>query len=317
MVSNAVVSQNKESTQKTVPLQVLLAYDGSKHAQAAVELISDLPLASDSKIITLAVIPTQHLAGHETLSDRLDQVRLRLEAKGVEVESIFRAGHPAATINEQSLWNEVNLTVVGAKGLRATFGILLGGVAQQVVEYSCCPVLVVREPYQGLRRVLLLIDGSSYSQSAIEYLAPPKESNRPRFPLPLDARLTVLHVLPPPITPETITRSWTVGPEVLYPIPPLEVDMENFEKREEDEGQLLLNRSLSKLAFSGIQGDSKLLRGDAATEIIQYVKDHEIDLIIAGSRGLSQVTGWLLGSVSRKLVHYANCSVLIVKQPPE
>ena len=56
-----------------------------------------------------------------------------------------------------------------------------------------------------------------------------------------------------------------------------------------------------------------LVRGDAATEIIDYAKERKVDLIVAGSRGLSQVRGWLLGSVSRKLVHYAPCSVLIVK----
>jgi nucleotide-binding universal stress UspA family protein len=55
------------------------------------------------------------------------------------------------------------------------------------------------------------------------------------------------------------------------------------------------------------------MRGDAATEIIQFARQHEIDLIVSGSRGLSPVTSWLLGSVSRKLVHYASCSVLIVK----
>ncbi len=56
-----------------------------------------------------------------------------------------------------------------------------------------------------------------------------------------------------------------------------------------------------------------MLRGDAAKEIIEYAKDNNINLIVSGSRGLSQFKGWLLGSVSRKLVHYSECSVLIVK----
>jgi nucleotide-binding universal stress UspA family protein len=43
------------------------------------------------------------------------------------------------------------------------------------------------------------------------------------------------------------------------------------------------------------------------------VKQNQIDLIVAGSRGLSRVRSWLLGSVSRKLVHYSGCSVLIVR----
>jgi nucleotide-binding universal stress UspA family protein len=34
---------------------------------------------------------------------------------------------------------------------------------------------------------------------------------------------------------------------------------------------------------------------------------------VAGSRGLSNFKGLWVGSVSRKLVHYSNCSVLVVK----
>ena len=62
---------------------------------------------------------------------------------------------------------------------------------------------------------------------------------------------------------------------------------------------------------------SAMPRGDAATEILDYIKENDIDLVVCGSRGLSQVTGWLLGSVSRKLVHYADCSVMIVKSRGE
>jgi nucleotide-binding universal stress UspA family protein len=48
---------------------------------------------------------------------------------------------------------------------------------------------------------------------------------------------------------------------------------------------------------------------DAATEIIEYVKAHQIDLILAGSSGQSQIKRLLLGSQSSKFVHYAGCSV--------
>jgi nucleotide-binding universal stress UspA family protein len=67
------------------------------------------------------------------------------------------------------------------------------------------------------------------------------------------------------------------------------------------------------LESGGIQAKGVLLRGDAATEIIEYVNANQVDLIIAGSRGLSQMKRLLLGSLSRKLVHYAGCSVLLVK----
>jgi nucleotide-binding universal stress UspA family protein len=82
---------------------------------------------------------------------------------------------------------------------------------------------------------------------------------------------------------------------------------------EEDEGSRLLTHMAGLLTTSHLQVKTVLKRGDAATEIMEYVKQNQIDLIVAGSRGLSRMRSWLLGSVSRKLVHYSGCSVLIVR----
>lgn len=91
---------------------------------------------------------------------------------GIAAETNLILGSPAEKIIETAEAKKSDLIVLGAKGLRATLGILLGGVAQQVVvEYVHCPVLVVRAPYQGLHRILVVTDGSSYRQQAARYLA--------------------------------------------------------------------------------------------------------------------------------------------------
>ncbi|MBC8332106.1 MAG: universal stress protein, partial [Anaerolineae bacterium] len=102
------------------------------------------------------------------------------------------------------------------------------------------------------------------------------------------------------------------------------IPTENFEIRLKEQAQADLNRgedllkdAQRQLAQYGIETTIAMERGDAATQIINYAKAQDIDLIVAGSRGLGQIQSWLLGSVSRKLVHYAGCSVLIVKTPPE
>lgn len=88
-------------------------------------------------------------------------------------------------------------------------------------------------------------------------------------------------------------------------------------REEEKGGQAILDQAVQLFQEKGsrVQIRQVLMRGDAASEIIQYAKDQEIDLIVSGARGESAIRSWLLGSVSRKLVHYANCSVLIVKEP--
>ena len=55
--------------------------------------------------------------------------------------------------------------------------------------------------------------------------------------------------------------------------------------------------------------------GPPASTIAQQAKRCKADMIIVGSRGLSDIKGFLLGSVSRQVASMASCSVLVVKQP--
>ena len=178
---------------------------------------------------------------------------------------------------------------------------------QQIVEYAEDPVLVVRAPYEGLERILIVTDGSVHSQRAMRYMG--------QFPIPELSEVHALHVLPPAPSPALIARSWPAGSETMAPVPTYETE-EMLARQAEDEerqGKAILGESVETLLDYGIEARSVLLRGDAATEIIEYAKQNEIGLIVAGSRGLSQMRKLLLGSLSRKLVHYAGCSVLIVK----
>jgi nucleotide-binding universal stress UspA family protein len=300
-----------EQSKSRNPLKIFLAVDGSEHSQAATTLLCDLPLPPASSITVLAVLTKRRTVSQTTLQVALDKTRSLLRDKGVEVKTGLLQGHPAEALTRLADEENPDLIVLGAKGLRATLGILLGGVAQQVVEYAHQPVLVVRLPYTGLRRVLLVNDGSAHGQQVVKYLT--------GFPLPRGTEVQVMHVLPPLMPPDYVVRPWPVGPEVIPPLPSREDEEIALQQAEaeEHEGQALLAESVEALKSSGVQATSILKRGDAATEIIEYAKANPIDLIAAGSRGLSQVRGWLLGSVSRKLLHYAGCSVLIVKGKPD
>ena len=58
-----------------------------------------------------------------------------------------------------------------------------------------------------------------------------------------------------------------------------------------------------------------LVRGPAASRIIQEVEKKRPDVVIIGSRGLNDIAGYLVGSVSRKVLSYAPSTVLTVKEP--
>jgi len=58
-----------------------------------------------------------------------------------------------------------------------------------------------------------------------------------------------------------------------------------------------------------------LAHGPTARTIVQQVRRVKADLILLGSRGLSDIRGFLLGSISRQVASIAHCSILVVKQP--
>ncbi|UCH60039.1 MAG: universal stress protein [Anaerolineales bacterium] len=287
------------------PLDILLGVDGSEHSIAAARLLCDLPLQPGSSITALSVLAPTQSPGKAALLTALERVATILQSEGIEVKTGLLHGHPAEQLSDFADRHQTDLLVVGARGLRATLGILLGGVAQQVVEYAKWPVLVVRAPYQTLRRVLMVTDGSIYSHQAVDYLL--------QFPLPKFTEVRIMHVLPSLPSTAAWVQYWPAGLGDMPPMEDLDESLIRQAKEDEKKAKPMLAEAEQRLRQAGLRVSSVLTRGDAATEIIEYTQSHEIDLLVAGSRGLSQMRGWLLGSVSRKLIHYAGCSVLVVR----
>ncbi|MDO9303463.1 MAG: universal stress protein [Anaerolineales bacterium] len=286
-------------------LNILMADDSSQHAQSAVELIRGLSLPPRSRVMVLRVFTPGQISGLPEFESSLEKTRQEFLNAGIPVEADLVLGSPAEKIIETAETKKSDLIVLGAKGLRATLGILLGGVAQQVVEYAHGPVLVVRAPYQGLRRILLVTDGSVPSQHAARYLG--------KFPLPEKADVRVMHVMPPLQHPLTMVPYMGDWQTIYVPLPV--VDETGLQKKQERNGHALLKRTCDLLQRHGISSTPILRQGDAATEIMEYAKSNQIDLIVAGSYGMGQFKSWWMGSVSRKLIHYSNCSVLVVRGP--
>ena len=58
---------------------------------------------------------------------------------------------------------------------------------------------------------------------------------------------------------------------------------------------------------------TEILTGDAAEQLLQYAREQAIELIVLGRRGVGQIRGLLMGSVSWKVNSLAECSVLTVR----
>lgn len=116
------------------------------------------------------------------------------------------------------------------------------------------------------------------------------------------ARLHVIHVLPPPLTPDV---------SVMLPaeVPAAAAEPELLEA----------NRTgLKKLveAQFGSAGDVEMevFYGNSWVGICDYAKAHEIDLIVISTHGRTGLSRVLIGSTAERVVQHAPCPVLAVKQ---
>jgi nucleotide-binding universal stress UspA family protein len=82
------------------------------------------------------------------------------------------------------------------------------------------------------------------------------------------------------------------------------------------ESRASLDAQRTRIQSSGLAGvETHLLEGEPVSAIVGFVETHGIDLVVVGSRGLDALGRFFLGSVSDGILHYARCSVLVVKTP--
>jgi nucleotide-binding universal stress UspA family protein len=85
----------------------------------------------------------------------------------------------------------------------------------------------------------------------------------------------------------------------------------------EDEIQDEIRREAEELSQNGIQTSVEMravMLGGPAHPIAEIADEANADLIVAGTRGHSQIAGLLVGSVTQRLLHIAHRPVLVV--PP-
>jgi nucleotide-binding universal stress UspA family protein len=150
-----------------------------------------------------------------------------------------------------------------------------------------------------IRRALIAIDGSAESNAASSCLS------ELRFDPSVAFRLVAVipdpvHSLPGPFT----------GGEYVYS----EVD-EEVRRREEQFYRSALEAAAGRLQLPGREVTTALPRGDAAREILAAAGGFGADLVVMGSRGLTGLDRFILGSVAWKVARQSKCSVLVARTP--
>lgn len=150
-------------------------------------------------------------------------------------------------------------------------------------------------------RILCAVDGSEYSRWGVQAL----EAFADREP----EQVTLLHVVDKPALQSLTGKNPLSERRTLAAM--------------EKAGVILL-RDAARSAHVALgqaataprtKFQTVLAYGPLANTIVKHARRLKVGLIVMGSRGLSDIQGFLLGSVSRQVASTAACSVLVVKQP--
>jgi len=79
-------------------------------------------------------------------------------------------------------------------------------------------------------------------------------------------------------------------------------------------GQHIIDRAKNRAQQKGLKNvDARIENGDPADSILHCINEENIDCVVMGSRGLSDIKGLFLGSVSHKVANRAPCTCITVK----
>lgn len=81
-----------------------------------------------------------------------------------------------------------------------------------------------------------------------------------------------------------------------------------------DRGQDAVDRIAERAEEAGVDAESSVQRGRPVGSILDYVGEHDIDVIVMGTRGRSGLDRLLLGSVTEKVVRKSRVPVLTVRR---
>jgi nucleotide-binding universal stress UspA family protein len=139
--------------------RILVPLDFSRHADSVLEWAAHLAKEHGSKLLLLHAyhlpVEFQQLEGAYLPQDFWASVKAEAEQnlrryaeplaqQGLEVEVIVREGYPATVIEEEAIDRQADLVVIGTRGLSGLKHLLLGSIAERVVQKSPCPVLTVK-----------------------------------------------------------------------------------------------------------------------------------------------------------------------------
>ncbi|QLG48141.1 universal stress protein [Natrinema halophilum] len=292
---------------------IVIPVDGSEESKRAATRGLELASVVDATVDVLHVVEQKSLRLAKSADE---QTRLRERGESIleEIEAIaadigrpitteLTEGKPSVQIREFAAERDATVIVIGRQGVTGLGKRLLGGVTEQVLSRSEIPVLVVPHgdgattPVTDYSRILIPTDGSENADAATQPAV--------TIARHCGATIDVLNVVDIQnaggmfsaggLETEFIERLEAVGSEAV------------------DEVAGEIGETAPEVAVTTDVVRTSSLDGVAAG-ISEYVADRDVDLIIMGSHGRSNLGRHVLGSVTSALLRTVDVPILVVSR---
>src|SRR6516164_8284665 len=196
-----------------------------------------------------------------------------------------------------------DLIVMPTHGYTGLKHVFLGSTAERVVQHSPCPVFVAR-PRKGKSEtgrtpgphtILVPVDFSGCSRGGLRYAID--------FANEFGARIILLHAT-------YLGYIYSSEGTAVYDIPALQKAARKTAERQ-------MRQLVRSLNFGRVRFETEFTDGSPVLDICAFAKDHNVDLIITSTHGLTGFTHVLIGSIAEQVVRHAPCSVLVVPSHPK
>jgi nucleotide-binding universal stress UspA family protein len=291
--------------------KMLVPLDGSRTAEAVLPLVTYLAKADDAEVELITVITPVAIwdaassmikwdAEEKAARDYIHGKTLELREAGVTADSKVAFGPAANAIYDEAQERKVDFIAMTTHGRSGVKRFVVGSVADKLL-HTAAPLLVLRPGGEaggeltpaGIRKILVPLDGSDMSRSAIPYA----EEMATRFNASLIFCLVV--------TTDWIAYSGMEAPVLYQDV--LEDMKANAKANTEEAADESRARSYTVECFVGI--------GGPADEIQRIATEQGADMIVMSTHGRSGPSRWVMGSTADTLVRRAHLPCLLIRPP--
>jgi nucleotide-binding universal stress UspA family protein len=284
-------------------LRVLVATDGSRHAQKAIAATLQFPWPDRTRVRAISARRARAEYRRSILLTALDRGSEKAAASArrtlsrrwpdVEVEILDKA--PVKGILGEAERFTADVIVVGWRGHGAVRRLLMGSVSRGIVRGSTCAVLVVPRS-QRVRTIVVGVDGSQGAKRALAFVG--------RLVPPRDGRVTLVSTVEFLTAP---SRGRVPGAATIA----REVRRQNTIRARAATKDL--SRAAAKLRRIGWRTRIVLLHGEPLRDLLGAVAASRAQLLVVGAKGTSGVRYLLLGSVAEGAVNQSPVAVLVAR----